>query len=848
VSASGAGATPFWRVVSLLLGAARSRGIGRAERQRRLLHARDPKALDWGGVANFFLTIFSAALHGAIAMLLLAGLSAADRWRAEAAGKLAVSPRCLAALAVYEAEGPPSWSGAPTAGRPRTFVDPFSSLDCRARGVDDEAGDAWPARLREHYQRAGQAGLVAPDAPWGFARREAPLAGLGALFGSILVLAWFVFLAFQGEGVELDLQRRRFPMWEWLLAHPVDARAVFLAEMVAPIAANPSFWTAPIFWIGAFWIAYGSFGVALIAGLAAGIPLAAAAGCVGKALEVAVLLRVAPRSRGAILGILSWLGQAALLLLMMLAFSRSGADLVIRALARAAGDAGAPLFGWMLGGVGAPAAWKGVLACWAIAAAVVALSAGLAARATDRGLAGGFDAGAPAPARAAGGGRAWLRDPVHRKELLWLWRDRGSLVQIFLVPLTAAAYQLFNLRRVLSGAGHAWHLMAGAAVMFGCWFLFVLGPRSLVSEGPALWIPLGWPRGLEAVMRAKARLWWLASLLVVMPLLLVTAIRFPADAGRVALVAVLWAVFARSLAEKTVTLATAPSSSGEPEPVPRGRRWAASLGTFTFGVGILSRQWHVAAIGVAYSWLTAAALWQGFRARLPYLLDPWSERAPPPPTLAHALVAISGMTEGMALVFTGAILVAGPGNVIFAQALAYGIAGLAAFIVTSHWLDHRGVSMARIWTWGEPRPGLAPLARGAAAGLALGAALGVAAVGYLVLAEHVPGWDEAIRQSRDALARHPMGRRWEVLMAVGIAPLAEEFLFRGLLYRALDREWRGARAVLGSACFFAFYHPPLAWLPVGLVGVASAVLFRRSGNLLPSVLLHLAYNAVVSWG
>jgi membrane protease YdiL (CAAX protease family) len=56
------------------------------------------------------------------------------------------------------------------------------------------------------------------------------------------------------------------------------------------------------------------------------------------------------------------------------------------------------------------------------------------------------------------------------------------------------------------------------------------------------------------------------------------------------------------------------------------------------------------------------------------------------------------------------------------------------------------------------------------------------------------------------------------IMAVGFAPLAEEYLFRGLLYRALDREWGGWRAVLASSAFFAMYHQPLARLPVGLLG------------------------------
>lgn len=83
------------------------------------------------------------------------------------------------------------------------------------------------------------------------------------------------------------------------------------------------------------------------------------------------------------------------------------------------------------------------------------------------------------------------------------------------------------------------------------------------------------------------------------------------------------------------------------------------------------------------------------------------------------------------------------------------------------------------------------------------------------------------------------------VMAVVFAPLAEEYLFRGLLFRALDREWGGWRAVVGSAAFFAIYHPPLSWLPVALLGVANALLFKKTGRLAPAVILHMVYNAVL---
>ena len=82
-------------------------------------------------------------------------------------------------------------------------------------------------------------------------------------------------------------------------------------------------------------------------------------------------------------------------------------------------------------------------------------------------------------------------------------------------------------------------------------------------------------------------------------------------------------------------------------------------------------------------------------------------------------------------------------------------------------------------------------------------------------------------------------------MAIACAPFAEEYLFRGLLFRSMDRAWGDRRAVIGSAAFFAVYHPLLAWPPVFLLGVANALLFKRTGRLLPAVILHMIYNTVV---
>jgi membrane protease YdiL (CAAX protease family) len=174
-----------------------------------------------------------------------------------------------------------------------------------------------------------------------------------------------------------------------------------------------------------------------------------------------------------------------------------------------------------------------------------------------------------------------------------------------------------------------------------------------------------------------------------------------------------------------------------------------------------------------------------------------------------------------------------------------------------NFLSNREVSNQEVWRW-APAAGskntsawsrlsegrgafLLALVAGAIGGLALG----LFAHGYLAILSHIPQTAELIHKSQEQLIKVPNLRLSYGVMAVLFAPFAEEYLFRGLLFRALDREWGGWHAVVGSAAFFAVYHPALSWMPVFLLGASNAILFKKTGRLLPAVIFHMVYNAVV---
>jgi membrane protease YdiL (CAAX protease family) len=835
----------FWRVVRLLLVAARQRAVGRRRQQMKMRRRRGGGKLSLTPAAGFVIgCALGVVVHVLAATDVKTAVSTAARVEAEANGKLVVDDRFLQRIQSDETAVAQNASSRDAATRDEELV-----IQREARRLaNDGGGDATALASRLRAQARTPEALVNEDSVW-----RANLA-LPDFFALVLTLWWALMLICQGEGPDFDSQRSRHPMWEWLSSHPAPPAAIFLAEMLSPIAANPIYLTAPLFPGMLFASAYGWQGGVAAAALI-GVPLAVALACIGKAIEIRALLALSPRARGAALGLMGWFGFVSMWSFVLLSSSFPTIGGLAKNLLPLAAWPWPPMRALIgLDSSGGLEFWRACAICLLLSAALIAAAVAFSLRSARLGLAGRFRA--RSARRKADDIFALSRDPLYRKEWLWFRRDGGALVQAVLVPMSLAGLQVFSLSRSMSSAiGWSWNSACGVAVLFGTYFLLTLGPKSLASEGQALWIALTWPRGLESLLKTKARLWAVLATGIVSLALIWTVYCFPADWTAIAGVAALWLVFARSLAEKTVTLATTTSSSGEQEKVPSALTYAAWLGTLSFAVGVLTRQWSLAVAGVAFSTMTAAAMWQNFRYRLPFLYDPWSQTLPPAPTLLHAMIAIAGMLEAISLFSAFAVAKFGAAHVAAINAGLYGLCAIAASAAVVWFLRARGIVWADVWLWRDKWPELRPFRQLDAAGrgrallwLAFGAgiglALGLAAHVYLALLQFNPDAARAIEAAREQFD-HPDARIAYMVMAVVFAPFAEEFLFRGLLYRALDREWGGMRAVAGAAVFFAVYHPILSWAPVAAVGVANALLFKRSGRLAPAVAAHMAYNAVV---
>ena len=135
--------------------------------------------------------------------------------------------------------------------------------------------------------------------------------------------------------------------------------------------------------------------------------------------------------------------------------------------------------------------------------------------------------------------------------------------------------------------------------------------------------------------------------------------------------------------------------------------------------------------------------------------------------------------------------------------------------------------------------------------------LAAVAVGLLApwlggVVTHVLARGHEVGQNVEQLVRHaPLGGRIAVaVLAVGVAPVAEELLFRGVLLSALiPRCGLPVAAVLSAAAFAAIHLPGLGWhwyaLPqLLLLGIALVWLRVRGRSLWPAVLAHGVHNAL----
>ncbi len=208
----------------------------------------------------------------------------------------------------------------------------------------------------------------------------------------------------------------------------------------------------------------------------------------------------------------------------------------------------------------------------------------------------------------------------------------------------------------------------------------------------------------------------------------------------------------------------------------------------------------------------------------------------------------------------GLVLAAVGGLIVDLPALAFGVQleakhtppGLVladtlvqdlAFIVAAVYCASIGARPVRSWQFGLRRPRV---------GWLMASALIALLIAIFIVLSLI--WSEVFNPGEDELLNTLGSNEGTALLLLSaaltcvVAPICEEFLFRGFIFTAL-RNWKGtlpAAAITGL--LFGGVHfgsaPALDLIPLAALGFGLCLLYRRTGSLYPSIVAHSINNSI----
>jgi membrane protease YdiL (CAAX protease family) len=431
-------------------------------------------------------------------------------------------------------------------------------------------------------------------------------------------------------------------------------------------------------------------------------------------------------------------------------------------------------------------------------------------------------------------GRAAVRlRPVQRRELTLLSRDRNFLVQSLVLPLLIVGGQL-----LLGSSGVAtsmWkdpNVLASVAFGLAAFSLSMSAFQTLNTEGHALWLLYTFPRSIEDVLKDKAKLWGAVTLAYPIVMFSIGAVLAPTLDWKffgAMLTAFLGIPIYAFIAVALGVFGSNPLEQQQNHKVKPAYGYLYLSLAALYGYAIVAPNPTQRLIFMVLSLLLAFALWQKARDQLPYLLDP---DASPPARVSTSDGLIAAMVFFVAQAIAAAVII-GRGRATGALVLiAFSIGGAITYALM------RSV-YAKAKTEGVPQmlgENNSPLP-----GVVFGLAAAAVAMIYLIAIRATGLLEQAARDSQSYV---DLGL-WVLPLAVIAAPVFEEFIFRGLIYGGLRRSFGVWPATLASAAVFAIMHPPLAVVPVFVLGVCTALVYERTRSLLAPMIAHAVYNAAV---
>jgi len=624
----------------------------------------------------------------------------------------------------------------------------------------------------------------------------------------------------------------------WLISQPVPARVLFAAKIVEYATLNLIFWLCALPFFTLCALAAGHGWASLLIALGACIPISIALAGIRLGIETACRLNLKPAWRKDIQIICTMISTFLMFALYMAMMSGMGAALWGHKLLpwaelpmawplRAVLTPGINVLPWM--------AANGILAL-----AVAAAGIGYSVRSVRGGFISDTDTLQGERQPRAIRSKSWLPLTLVGKDLRMLYRDRLFLFNVLGLPFFMIGMQfVLNPELIGAVAGNFRHACTLAYVLGG-YLLIPSATTVLSAEGAALWLITSAPQPLLRLLQQKLLLWTGLAMAYTL-IALAAALMFtpwPGSAGFADVIMVLlgvpiFAVIAVGIgAAATDVLATDPKQR-----IDQGAMMALMLIVGMHGQAIYTAEGHGRLLWLMLSGVLAYAMWQRLEIRLAWLLDPTDRPA-------RRIDLADGALAAMAFMFTqsliGLMLSWFDVQPALTLLIAFTCAGIFSALGALYMFWRNGLADILQSTGLMPdKPWRLALRVNLVWGIAGGLLAGLIGAAYLHLLAQFP------LLAGDAPAIAPLPLWTIVAITVLAAPLAEEFIFRGLLFKGLCASLPVRWAVPASAAAFALIHPTMAVLPVFALGCIAAIAYRRTGWLLAPMLAHGIYNAVV---
>lgn len=433
------------------------------------------------------------------------------------------------------------------------------------------------------------------------------------------------------------------------------------------------------------------------------------------------------------------------------------------------------------------------------------------------------------------------------KEMRLLWRDKKYLVTTMLFPLAFGAFQLVNVG-LERGMRHGFRFMPVVAYGVAVFVLIQGASRILMTEEKAVWLLYTFPRSLPATLAGKALIWAVVGASYATLILLVAGILWhPAGIGQVldGLIAVAAAFSFTFIAAATGISGTNPFAEKVTLKIPMRTALLQMLIAGLFGTVLVAGGTWEKLSCLGFFIMASYAMWTRTAEGLDVLLDR-TEKPRRRIMLSDGVIA-AFVFLCLLVVFTALVSFAMDVGPVVTFVLAYASAALVAGFGTSFILSVLDVEDMELDLGIIRRHGsTTSTAKAALCGLKWGAVASLVGVCYLGFLSWT-GLDKSLLDNPEYIRvdlRTAEGIALGFVMVL-VAPVFEEYVFRGLIYRGLRRNLTMPAAIAASAILFALLHHPASIPPVLFFGVVAAVAFEKAELLIAPVIAHFVYNLAV---